>query len=282
MKTNQLDFRVIRNFTNIRLKLLLLPFLLLGIIVFILLKESAFSVDGYVAIQKDLFFYINSKLAQLPSLQYNLTQLVDALIVLPLLTVFIVYAPKIWGALLTSSLISLILTFLLKTLFSIPRPAVVFDHDSFAIIGKPSVGYASLPSGHTITIFTVITTLLFAFLPRVFKMRLLWLVFMISLGLIIAFSRVGVGAHYPLDVIIGSIIGYIFALLGIVINNNVSWWNWIKNKKYYPIFMVLLPVWIFLIIKKMMVTNLVVYYFSVITLVVTLYLMINIYVKEKN
>ena len=69
-------------------------------------------------------------------------------------------------------------------------------------------------------------------MPKEFKSKILWTVFILVVGLFIAFSRVGVGAHFPVDVVIGSTIGYICALTGIVVSNKVSWWNWIKNKKY--------------------------------------------------
>lgn len=276
----KLNNNVVNNFTNTKLRVLLFPFLLLFIIVFVLFKQSAFTVDSYVNIQKDLFFYLNSKLAQLPSLQFNLTQLGDALIVLPLLAVFIVYAPKLWEALLTSSLIALVVSFSLKKIFAVPRPAAMFDTDSFVIIGKTLSGATSLPSGHSITMFTTITILLFAFMPKDFKTKIMWSFFMITIGLIIAFSRVGVGAHYPLDVLIGSTIGYISALLGIFITNKVGWFSWIKNKKYHPIFMLLFTICIFAIVKKIVDNNLVIFYVSICSLIITLYLMTRMYVKK--
>lgn len=276
----KLDRGVISNFANVRLRLLLYPVLLLFVIVFVLYKESAFTVDGYVNIQKDLFFYLNSKLAELPNLQFNLTQFGDALIFMSLLTVFIVYAPKLWGAILTSSIITLVVSFLLKKLFSVPRPAAMFDNDSFVIIGETLAGHTSLPSGHCITTFTIFTILLFAFMPKGFKSKIIWFLFILTLGVIIVLSRVGVGAHYPLDVIIGSIIGYISAVIGIVINNNVSWWAWIKNKKYYPVFILLLIICVFTIINKIFANNLLVFYFSLLALITTLFLMIKTYVKE--
>jgi len=280
LNKNKLENKVVNNFANVKLRLLLYPVLLLFVIVFVLFKESAFTVDAYVNIQKELFFYRNSKLSELPNLQFNLTQLGDALILFPLLTIFIVYAPKLWGAVLTSSIITLVVSFLLKKLFAVPRPAAMFDTDRFVIVGKTLSGHTSLPSGHSMTTFTIITILLFAFMPKGFKSKIIWSFFVLTIGVVIAFSRVGVGAHYPLDVVIGCIIGYIAALIGIVINNNVSWWTWIKNKKYYPIFILLLSIWIVAIINKIFANNLLIFYFSLLSLITTLYLMIKIYVKK--
>ncbi|MFT4576989.1 MAG: membrane-associated phospholipid phosphatase [Polaribacter sp.] len=276
----KLDSKVVDNLSNVRLRLLLYPFLLLVIISFVLFKENVFTAEDYVNNQKDLFFYLNSKLSVLPNLQFNLTQLGDVLILFPFLTVFIIYAPKVWGTLITSSIITLIVCFFLKEMFAVPRPAGMFDTKSFVIIGKTLSGNTSLPSGHSVTTFTILTILLYAFMPKGFKAKTIWSFMILTLGAIIVFSRVGVGAHYPLDVIIGSIIGYICALVGIVIDNKVSWWAWIKNKKYYPIFILLLTIWVFVIVKEIFTDNLLIFYFSLLALITTLYLMIKTYVKK--
>lgn len=281
LNRHKLDTIVTNNFENTKVRLLIPSILLLLFIAFMLFLEKSFSVDGYVKIQENVFFYLNSKLSELPNLQYNLTQLGDALILFPLLSIFIIYAPKLWGAILTSGLISLVISFLLKKIFAVPRPAAMFDNDSFVIVGKTLSGNTSLPSGHSITIFTITTLLLFAFMPKETKTKIVWSIFIPLLGLGIAFSRVGVGAHYPLDVIIGSTIGYITALLGIFINNKVHWWTWINNKKYYPIFMVLFTICGIAILKKIVDTNLAIYYFSIVAIVSTLYLMIKVYVKKE-
>lgn len=250
INNHRLDNIVIHNFTNTRLKLLILPILLLIFIALTLLIKGGFTIENYINIQKELFFYLNSKLASLPILQFNLTQLGDALIFLPLLSIFIIYAPKLWGALLTSAIVSALISFPLKKIFAVPRPAGMFDNDSFIIVGDTLAGFTSLPSGHSITTFTVVTVVLFAFMPKEFKSKIAWVICILTLGLVIAFSRVGVGAHYPLDVIIGSALGYISALLGIFINNKVNLWSWSEKRKYYPIFMLLLTICGVVIVKK--------------------------------
>jgi membrane-associated phospholipid phosphatase len=254
----------------------------LSIIVLVLLQQGAFSVEGYIEIQKDLFFYLNSKLSELSSLQFNLTQLGNPLIILPFLTVFIVYAPKLWGALFTTTIISAVISFLLKEIFDIPRPAEILDNEFFVIIGRVHTGFSSLPSGHSITTFTVIALLLFAFMPKELKSKILWTVFILVVGLFIAFSRVGVGAHFPVDVVIGSTIGYICALTGIVVSNKVSWWNWIKNKKYYTGIIFFLIIWALALIKEIYDKNLLVVYISLFSIFTTLYLMIKIHVQKQH
>lgn len=262
------------------LYLLIAPlFIIIGIILFLHNKE-ALNAYSYASIQKDYFFFINSKLSQLPNLQHNLTQLGDALIILSLMTIFIIYIPKIWEALLSASLLSLLFSRSLKEFFDIPRPATIYDNDTFSIIGKTAVGFSSFPSGHSITIFTTLTILLFAFMPKSLIKRILWIFFIIGLGLILAFTRVGVGAHHPLDVVMGSAIGYIAGVLGIIIAQKYTIWSWITNKKYYPFFILLFLICVIILIIKILNEPLIIYYISLSNLIISLYLITKIYVKE--
>ncbi len=276
-----LNITVTNNFRKVKLWFLIPPLLLLiSFFLFFSLSEGTNFVDEYVEIQKKLFYFLNDKLSEFPNLQFNLTQLGDALIFFPLIIIFLFYTPKLWQGLLTSSIITLLISALLKRTFAVPRPAAMFENDSFVIIGKTLSGRTSLPSGHSITAFMVITILLYAFMPRKIFYKVAWYLLLISLGLIIVLSRVAVGAHFPLDVIIGSAIGYIAAIIGIKLNNNLGWLDWIKNKKFYPIFMVVLLIWSFLIVKKIEADNLPIFYLSLLSLVVTLLIIINAYVKR--
>jgi len=279
-----LDHKVTNNFMTVKIRMLIPPFLLLFLfcLYFFICNDGSNYIDTYIAIQKEMFFYINEKLSKFSSLQFNLTQLGDVLIFFSLITIFIVYAPKLWEVLLTSAIISLIVSAGLKEFFKVPRPAKIFDNDSFNIIGTTLTGHSSLPSGHSIATFVVITTLLFAFMPKKNTYKISWSILMLVLGFIIAFSRVGVGAHYPIDVLIGSTIGYIVTIIGIKISNKVNWFTWIKNNKYYPFFIVLFLAWMFIIYKKILENDLPIFYISLISLIITLYIISNSYVKKKN
>ncbi|QHI36146.1 hypothetical protein IMCC3317_15050 [Kordia antarctica] len=275
----ELNNVVVNNFKSIRLWFLIPPFLVLisFCLYFTLSKETNF-VDEYVACQKDVFFFLNNKLVQFPNLQFNLTQLGDVIIGFALLTVFLIYAPKLWEALLLSAIISLIVSTTLKQIFAIPRPPKMYNHDSFVIIGRAIAAPTSLPSGHSITTFIVITIVLFAFMPKRNVYKILWYTFMFLLGLIIAFSRVGVGAHYPLDVIIGGILGFIVAIIGIKISERLNLFGWVKNKRLCLI--LVLTIWGIFIITKMIKINLPIFYLSLMSLVLTVFITIKTYVKK--
>jgi membrane-associated phospholipid phosphatase len=271
---------VITNYARLKPSLFYLPILLLVAIVLLLYSRDDLSADKYIQVQKNAFFFINYHLGQFPKILYNLTQIGDASVFLAFLSIFILYAPKMWEALLSASLLSLIFSNVLKNIFGVARPAVVFDNNSFIIIGNKAVGHASLPSGHSITVFTTLTVLLFAFMPEKLQYKILWVSFIIITGLMIGFTRVGVGAHYPLDVITGSIIGYISGLIGIFISREFKIWAWINNTKYYPVLMVLMLVCCISLISGMINENLVIYYLAVASLFFAFYKIIYVFVKK--
>ena len=280
LKKDLMNTYVINNYSRLKPFLFFLPLFFLIIIFLFLYSQDALCTGKYIEIQKDSFFFINYNLGQYPNLQFNLTQLGDALIFLSFLSIFIVYAPKIWESLLSSLLVSLIFSCLLKRIFAVPRPAAVFNNNSFIIVGKTLCGQNSLPSGHSIVVFAILTVLLIAFMPKDLKFRILWIFLIIIIGLILIFTRVGVGAHYPLDVIIGGIVGYISGLFGIFISRKYKIWTWINNKKYYPIFILLFVICCISLINRIINDNLIIFYFSFASLAVSLYKIINVYVKK--
>lgn len=278
-----LDYVITNNFKKVTSRLLIVPIILL----FLFFAFFAFSskntfVNTYVESQKVMFLEFNEALSIYPKLAYNITYLGDCLVLFPFVFIFLFVAPKFWEALLTSSLFTLITSALLKFIFAVPRPAALIDMDTFTIMGRPNIMHTSLPSGHSMTAFTVVTILLFAFMPKKITHKVLWCTILISMGLIIAFSRVAVGAHYPFDVVLGCIIGYLMAILGIIINRNINWLSWMKNKKFYPVIMLILSIWAYLVILKLIKHNMVIFYLSLIALIVTFCIITFKYVKKNK
>ncbi|ERJ60933.1 phosphatase PAP2 family protein [Sphingobacterium paucimobilis] len=269
-----------KNILKIRLSYFFLPVLLLMAVFGFLFYSRALLHSEYIELQKELFLYGNAELSVYPVLMDNLTQLGDALILLSFLTILFVIAPKCWECFINALLISALFTAILKPLFAIPRPAA-FLQEKFTIIGPKLVGSNSFPSGHSITVFTILGVILFAFMPQRIILKILWCLFICVLGAILISTRIGVGAHYPLDVLVGSIFGYLSALIGIVVTQKFNLWTWIDKVKLYPIFMLLFTVSTVIIIFKILDTNLFIFYLALFSLLISLFVITRIYVQKK-
>lgn len=159
------------------------------------------------------------------------------------------------GKFFTSFFISILLLFLVKNSFKILRP-FPFNHESF--------GY-SFFSGHS----------LFAFLAFFYlRDNLLYLVWAIS----IALSRVALGLHYFIDIIVGSIIGLIIPYL---VEKNYEKWKIELNKNKKEVLRKLIHVVFYLFILFVFLLNEV--YFKVIVLFSLItFLFLNEILKDKN
>lgn len=99
--------------------------------------------------------------------------------------------------LLASLIVSGVALIALKVLFGRLRPRYLFESGSYGF--QPftfDTGMVGFPSGHTQTIFAAMTVLWLT-LPR---LRPLWL----AVAVLVAFSRVVVGAHYLGDIVAGA------------------------------------------------------------------------------
>ena len=110
----------------------------------------------------------------------------------------------------------------------IHRTRPCFDiPDVYELVGT---GGFSFPSNHAANNFSV-TTVIFLYNRRIGYM-------FYGLGILIGFSRVYVGVHYPLDVLAGFLVGiydgivvYIFKELSIIIYRKLKNFNIISKKK---------------------------------------------------
>lgn len=88
---------------------------------------------------------------------------------------------------------------LLKELFQVPRPAAAMGLEQVRVLGAVKLKN-SLPSGHAV----------FAFLTAVMlghRRSWRWQLPLYGFAVTVAWQRVYVGAHYPLDVLAGALVG---------------------------------------------------------------------------
>jgi membrane-associated phospholipid phosphatase len=120
--------------------------------------------------------------------------------------IYFVYNKQAGERIAYSVFLSLCLNNAIKGLVKAPRPEIV-DPTVLPVRAETATGY-SFPSGHTQTAAAFYTSVGF-----VFKKKKLW----IAIGVIIfliGLSRVVLRVHFPVDVIVGALLGIGCALLG--------------------------------------------------------------------
>ncbi|MDO9224826.1 MAG: phosphatase PAP2 family protein [Pseudomonadota bacterium] len=162
------------------------------------------------------FLALNHAAAALPAVLWsNLTVLGDALVALTLSLLLLRRRPDLALAVLLASLPATLLTHGLKDALDVARPYAVLG-DQAHVIGRVLVAGA-FPSGHTTTIF-VLAAVLVGGLRGTSATG--WI---LAAALLAGFSRVAVGAHWPLDVIGGILCGWASGLLGLYWARRLDW-----------------------------------------------------------
>jgi membrane-associated phospholipid phosphatase len=155
-----------------------------------------------------LFLHINGAAMWLPDVAWScLTVPGDTLVALVLLLALARQRPAWVMATLAAALPATLLTHGLKHWVPVYRPAAVL-HDAVHVIG-PVLHRGSFPSGHTATAFVLATVVIAGLRATGPSLAVA------ALALLVGLSRIAVGAHWPVDVAAGMLIGWLSGLIGL-------------------------------------------------------------------
>ncbi len=156
-----------------------------------------------------------------------LTLMGEADLLFALLSPLLLWRPQAMVAVVAALPVGGLYSIAFKRLYEAPRPAAVLDVAQFQVIG-PLLHNVSFPSGHTISAFAcaaaVLATLLLK--PSIpsghrsasnvsFSAQAVFgFLAVLGLACAIGFSRIAVGAHWPVDVLAGASGGWLAGLSG--------------------------------------------------------------------
>lgn len=264
------------NFAKLRLWHVAIVVAIFALLLAVLVICNLSDVETYPQIQKDVFLAINALWANVPSLAHNLTQLGDVSVLFAFLLCFVLIVPRLWEALIASSLLSFVLCQGLKMLFSMPRPARVFG-EGFNIIGEKLMGSNSLPSGHSVTIFTILSVLFIAFMPRAMKYKVPFIIGIVLLGVLVGLSRVGVGAHYPLDVLVGALLGCVCGVCGVFVVSKMRILTWLTSRHALLLFALLGALCVVIMLQHINSHSLIISYLALLSALICLFYILRAY-----
>jgi undecaprenyl-diphosphatase len=110
-----------------------------------------------------------------------------------------------------------IIVYILKVLIAEPRPFMVLPNVDLIV---NETGIYSFPSGHTASSFAAATVIGLKLSVNIKGKNYRLIYPLLAFAVLIGFSRIYIGVHYPLDVIIGALIGISSALLVLRLWNN--------------------------------------------------------------
>jgi membrane-associated phospholipid phosphatase len=165
----------------------------------------------------DVFLWINRlSHGTGPHIWMMLTSLSDGVVTAALLFPWVRRYPRQVFALLVAGLAFTLFSVAVKEGLNLPRPGRALPDGWVTIIG-PDYGKRSFPSGHTAMAFAAAGVLGLS-QPRA-AIRLAWLAAASLLGL----SRIVVGVHWPLDVLIGAAMGWAAVPVGFAAARRWAW-----------------------------------------------------------
>ncbi len=166
------------------------------------------------------FFFINQTI--LPSqsnawdwIWQNVTFLGDSLAVVAILLPFAIGRPALVKVVFCAIVSTTLIVQSLKSGLQFPRPVMVLGLEHVHVIGE-AIQRRSFPSGHTAAAFVLASILI-----RYFRVGTFTALALIFIAVLIGISRIIVGAHWPMDVLAGAVIGWLCGYLCICLANHL-------------------------------------------------------------
>lgn len=157
------------------------------------------------------FMEINRLSVYIPSfLLENMTVFGDGVFLLALVLLFSCRNIRFHWTVLFTTLLGAIVVNLLKDYFAMPRPPAVLDPEAFNLLGR-AYKARSFPSGHSLTAF-LLASVCFCYVQNAYAKATF-----ILLAVLVALSRVLIGVHWPMDVLVGGALGVILGVGGVMI-----------------------------------------------------------------
>ncbi len=145
----------------------------------------------------------------------NLTMLGDSALTPLLLVIFIRRRPDLLWAAVIGGVLAYAVSHGLKPLINEARPPAVRD-----IVGVGTrLLHSSFTSGHTTSIFALAGLLVLGI-----PLRNRWAgAGVVAVAALVGLSRIGVGVHWPVDVLCGAVIGWLSAAAGLSLARRWPW-----------------------------------------------------------
>lgn len=176
----------------------------------------------------NIHIFINQRHSNFADVFFEYATMLGGGIAIPILilpTLFVKYRYTISS--IITILSSTLIVFVLKQSLNMPRPLKYFNniyegnYQLRLIEGIDIHGSYSFPSGHTATAFAV-----FTFFALITNKKYKYLkIFYLFMAIIIAYSRMYLSQHFLQDIVVGSIIGSLLAVLSFFFINKI------KNEK---------------------------------------------------
>jgi membrane-associated phospholipid phosphatase len=160
------------------------------------------------------------------------TILSDGVVSFALLLPWIRKRPQVIWALFVAAIFFSLLGAGFKEILDYHRPPKILDEGALTVIG-PDYKYHSFPSGHAAMIVGLVSV-------WVFTLRAWWLrILLIAGGILVATSRIVVGVHWPLDVIVGSFSGWLFGWVGLKVAEHTPWGYSVVSMRIFGVLLLL-------------------------------------------